>query len=70
MITTLLQNNDLFSNLKPAEIPVVLQFLHAHNRHYVKGEALQTIGAPFRFAGIINKGQVEESCIIEDFNKT
>lgn len=68
-MTTLWQNNDLFNNLGPAEIPVALQFLHAHNRHYVKGEALQTIGAPFRSAGIINKGQVEESCIIEDFNK-
>lgn len=69
MVKPIIANNELFTGFKGNEISAILQFLHARQRNYVRGEMLQQIGHPFCYAGIVTKGQVEESCIIEDFNK-
>lgn len=69
MTNSIITKSTLFKGLQTDEIPAVLQFLHAHKHHYPKGELLQQIGRRFLHAGIVITGEVEESCIIEDFNK-
>lgn len=64
-----ISNNRLFQGLNAPMLSAALKLLRARKRHYVKGEALQNIGETFQLAGIVIQGQIEESCIIEDYNK-
>lgn len=69
MLNSIIQSNALFKGLTSREISAVLHLLQAQNHNYTKGEMLQNIGRTFSHAGIVVKGQIEESCIIEDFSK-
>lgn len=69
MTSSIITDSTLFKGIEADEISSVLNFLCANKHHYAKGELLQHIGHHFHHAGIVITGEVEESCIIEDFNK-
>lgn len=69
MFNSIVQSNALFKGLTNSEISATLHLLQAQTHTYAKGEILQNIGMAFSHAGIVIKGQIEESCIIEDFSK-
>lgn len=69
MNNSIVANNALFAGFNPDEIPSLLSFLQAREHHYARGEMLQSIGRTFHHAGIVIKGRIEESCIIENFSK-
>lgn len=65
----LIAASPLFVGLTAAEIPEALGILQARRRTFAKGDFLQRVGEPFRYAGLVMAGRVECSFTTEAFNR-
>lgn len=59
----------IFTGISPDQLPAALEFLDARQSGYQKGEHLINIGDRWRKAGLVLTGNVEASCVIENFHK-
>ena len=65
----LLGASPLFARLTARELVEGLDILQARRRTFAKGDFIQHIGEPFRYAGIVLSGTVECSFTTEAFNR-
>ncbi|MBR2789513.1 MAG: Crp/Fnr family transcriptional regulator [Eggerthellaceae bacterium] len=65
----LLGASPLFAGLTARELVEGIEILQARRRSFAKGEFIQHIGEPFRYAGIVLSGAVECSFTTEAFNR-
>lgn len=59
----------LFKGVSLEEMPVALSAMNAELEEYDKGEFFTAINTPFRRAGIVISGELEVSCITENYTK-
>lgn len=69
MKTTQLQKIALFRGIEQDDLHAALHFLNAHQASYQKSEHLVNIGDQWTEAGLVLSGEVEASCVIENFHK-
>lgn len=59
----------LFNGVEPKQMPAALSAMNARLEEYDKGEFFTAINTPFRRAGLVINGELEVSCITENYTK-
>lgn len=64
----LLKQSPLFAGMSDEEMRQCLEVLKVRKRNFAKGELIQRVGEPFRYAGFVLKGVVQVSFITEMYD--